>query len=138
METFQQILELDEDEGEDGALYEFAWEMASEYFTQVEVTFGEMEEAIKAKECKKLSSLGHFLKGSSATLGVIKVQDTCESIQHYGDLRDNKTGKVITEGDALSKISDALKEAREQYAEAKKWLEKWHEEVKAGSKKRDA
>jgi osomolarity two-component system phosphorelay intermediate protein YPD1 len=81
--------------------------------------------------CKELSSLGHFLKGSSATLGVTKVQDACESIQHYGDLRDNKTGRVIEPEVALSKISAALKEAKEQYKEAEIWLRNWYSEAKA-------
>lgn len=82
-------------------------------------------------DCKKLSSLGHFLKGSSATLGVTKVQNSCESIQHYGDLRDNKTGKDITSEVALSKISATLKEAKEQYKEAEVWLRKWYSDAKA-------
>lgn len=42
METFQQILELDED----GESYDFAWEMASAYMEQAETTFEEMEEAM--------------------------------------------------------------------------------------------
>ena len=82
-------------------------------------------------DCTKLSSLGHFLKGSSATLGVTKVQDSCESIQHYGDLRDNKTGKVLTPDVALSKISASLKEAKEEYKVAEIWLKKWYSDAKA-------
>ena len=74
------------------------------------------------KDCKKLSGLGHFLKGSSATLGVVGVRDSCESIQHYGNLRDEKTGKDLTSEVALSKISVALREAEKAYKEAKKWL----------------
>jgi len=127
METFQQILELDED----SESYDFAWEMASAYMDQAEVTFEEMEGAIAKGDCKQLSSLGHFLKGSSATLGVTKVQNSCESIQHYGDLRDNKTGKVITSDVALSKISAVLKEAKEQYKEAEIWLRNWYLKAKA-------
>ena len=42
METFQQILELDED----GETYDFAWEMASAYMDQAETTFEEMEQAM--------------------------------------------------------------------------------------------
>lgn len=125
MEIFQQILDLDED----GESYDFAWEMAEAYFDQVGTTFKEMEEAIAKKDCKALSSLGHFLKGSSATLGVTKVQNTCESIQHYGDLRDNKTGKALTSEVALVKIDAALKRAEEEYKEAEVWLRKWHSEA---------
>jgi len=127
METFDQILELDED----SESYDFAWEMASAYLEQAETTFEEMEAAIDSGDCKTLSSLGHFLKGSSATLGVSGVRDACESIQHYGDLRDHKTGKIVTPEVALSKISIALKEAKEEYKEAEIWLRKWYSEAKA-------
>jgi len=127
METFNQILELDED----SESYDFAWEMASAYLDQAETTFKEMEVAIVKGDCKGLSALGHFLKGSSATLGVTKVQNACESIQHYGDLRDNKTGKNIEPEAALSRISAALKEAEVGYKEAETWLRKWYSEAKA-------
>ena len=83
------------------------------------------------KDCKRLSELGHFLKGSSATLGITKVQNTCESIQHYGALRDNKTGKPLDRDLALSKIDSALKEAKVEYKEAEEWLRKWHSDPKA-------
>lgn len=127
METFQQILELDED----GESYDFAWEMASAYLEQAETTFKEMEEAIAKKDCKGLSALGHFLKGSSATLGVTKVQNACELIQHYGDLRDSKTGKTVTPEVAVQKIGAALTEAKAGYEEANAWLRKWYSESKA-------
>lgn len=83
----------------------------------------------------KLSALGHFLKGSSATLGLVKLQSTCELVQHYGDLLDHRTGKRVTTEVALSKIAAALKEAKEQYKEAKSWLDDWHSEVEAKAKK---
>ena len=60
-----------------------------------------------------------------------KVQNSCESIQHYGDLRDNKTGKVLASEVALSRISAALEDAKEQYKEAEIWLKKWYTEAKA-------
>jgi len=127
METFNQILELDEDSESP----DFAWEMASAYLDQVETTFDEMEVAIAEGDCKQLSALGHFLKGSSATLGVTEVQNSCEAIQHYGNLVDNKTGKSITPEVALSKIAVSLKEAKEQYKEAEAWLRNWYSEAKA-------
>lgn len=62
------------------------------------------------------------------------MQNTCESIQHYGDLKDNKTGKDLTTKDAVAKISAALEEAQEQYQEAETWLHKWHLRVLAEGK----
>lgn len=81
------------------------------------------------KNYKELSSLGHFLKGSSATLGVVKVRDSCELIQHYGNLRDEKTGQDLEPEIALSKISAALEDAREEFKEAEIWLRKWYEKA---------
>lgn len=65
------------------------------------------------------------------------MRDRCESIQHYGNLRDNDNGmgKVITPEVALLKIAAALGEAKEQYKEAKAWLEKWFSDAKANGRR---
>jgi hypothetical protein len=47
-------------------------------------------------DLSQLHSLGHFLKGSSATLGLIKVRDSCEMIQNYGDYKNVK-GELVYE-----------------------------------------
>ena len=73
------------------------------------------------KDLPELSALGHFLKGSSAALGVSKVQLSCEHIQHYGQLREDSA--IITEAEAIVKITKSLARARDEYEEAKKWLE---------------
>jgi osomolarity two-component system phosphorelay intermediate protein YPD1 len=72
-----------------------------------------------------LSSLGHFLKGSSAALGVSKVQSLCEDIQNYGNLREGTA--IITEAEAVAKITKAIAHAREEYKEAKKWLNTFYQ-----------
>lgn len=51
----------------------------------------------------ELSSLGHFLKGSSAALGIIKVQASCEKMQHYGNKRDEEEGVDLKEGENQAK-----------------------------------
>ena len=68
----------------------------------------------------RLSSLGHFLKGSSAALGLRKVQVSCESIQELGKLPEEN---AIKKAEAIGKITKSIVRAREEYAEAKKWLE---------------
>ena len=78
------------------------------------------------RDYTKLSSLGHFLKGSSAALGVIGVRESCELIQNYGNLRDEKAGENLTPEDALSRISDVLERAKEEFKEAETWLEDWY------------
>lgn len=81
-----------------------------------------------AKDLPKLSSLGHFLKGSSAALGVAKVQASCEQVQHYGDLRDEELKKDLTPVEALAKIDVTLKRVKVEYAEAEKWLKSYYKE----------
>lgn len=65
---------------------------------------------------EELSSLGHFLKGSSATLGLIKVKDYCEKIQHFGDNKD-ETGTLAVPDDeeCLKSIQKALDGMRGEY-----------------------
>lgn len=73
------------------------------------------------KDLKELSSLGHFLKGSSATLGLTKVQKGCEKIQHYG-ARQNDEGNPSGDSNEkqLEKITTVLKQVRKDYTSAEK------------------
>jgi HPt (histidine-containing phosphotransfer) domain-containing protein len=72
-----------------------------------------------------LSALGHFLKGSSAALGVSKVKDSCEKIQHYGQCRDEEKGTDLSEKEALDMIQMLLLQVKEDYAAAERWLSNW-------------
>jgi osomolarity two-component system, phosphorelay intermediate protein YPD1 len=75
----------------------------------------------------QLSSLGHFLKGSSATLGLTKVKDSCEKIQHYGQMKDDAgTTDVPDEAKCLAQIKDTLVTVKEEYAEVEKVLKKFY------------
>lgn len=76
----------------------------------------------KEPDLPQLSSLGHFLKGSSAALGVIRVQDACEKIQHYGNCRDEEAGKDLGEEEALKLIGKLLEDTKKDYDVAKGWL----------------
>jgi osomolarity two-component system phosphorelay intermediate protein YPD1 len=72
----------------------------------------------------ELGRLGHFLKGSSAAIGVIKVRDLCEKMQHWGHSKDETGSKPIKDEDALKYIEDALIQAREGFDEAEVALRK--------------
>jgi len=120
--TFEQILEMD-DEDDD---HDFSRSIVYGFFEQAEATFTKMDEALKAKNLEELSSLGHFLKGSSATLGLTKVKDSCEKIQHYGQKKDDDgTKDEPDEEKCLSKIEVTLKAVREEYQEVKIVLKKF-------------
>jgi len=129
--TFLQILEMDDDDDD----REFSKGIVSQFFSQAEDKIIEMKEYVyepsiplakygtfllnilliylfcyrKSQDLVQLSSLGHFLKGSSATLGFTKIQEACEVIQHLGMGKDESGHKVISDPqESLSQIQKKL------------------------------
>ncbi|KAF8909000.1 signal transduction histidine kinase, partial [Gymnopilus junonius] len=123
-ETFNQILELDEDEDS----HDFSQPMVWDYFEQAEKTFITMDDAFAKEDLESLSSLGHFLKGSSAALGLSRVQHTCEQIQHVGNLRDEKSEKNLKPAEALKQMGKLLKRVKIEYKEAQVWMKDFYGE----------
>ncbi|MCJ1340515.1 hypothetical protein MMC09_005811 [Bachmanniomyces sp. S44760] len=121
--TFEQILEMDDDEDE----REFSRGIVYGFFEQAESTFKNMEMSLQKRDLAELSSLGHFLKGSSATLGLTKVKDSCEKIQHYGSMKD-ETGTIdeTDEVKCLRRITETLATVKLEYAEAEKRLRRFY------------
>ena len=76
--VFSEIVTMDEDE--EG----FSKSLVEVFVSQVEETFEEIDRYLKEKNLEKLSSSGHFLKGSAAALGLTKISYQCERIQNYG------------------------------------------------------
>jgi len=101
---FSQILMMDEDENE----RDFSKSIVENYSEQAETTFADMDAALGMNDIPKLMRLGHFLKGSSASLGLIKVQSTCEEIQHVDTSAEHP--------------ADLIARVRQEYAEARLWL----------------
>lgn len=72
------------------------------------------------KNLDELSSLGHFLKGSSATLGFNKVRDSCQIIQQYGHKQTVDGADEPDEEVCLTKITDAIKTLKVDFADLEK------------------
>ena len=68
------------------------------------------------------------MKGSSAALGIIKVQAICEKMQHYGNKRDEEEGVDLKEDEALERIKKLLVQCKKDYRVAKAGLERWYEQ----------
>ncbi|KXJ86162.1 signal transduction histidine kinase [Microdochium bolleyi] len=120
--TLEQILEMDDDEDE----RDFSKGIVADFLTQAETTLVEIEEALGEKDLKKLSALGHYLKGSSATIGLSKVKVDCEKIQNFGN-NLNATGSDPEPSDekCLKGITDALTDLKENYTEAAEVLKRF-------------
>ena len=86
------------------------------------------------KDLHALSSLGHFLKGSSATLGLTKVKDSCEKIQHFGARKD-EAGNDAPYDDAkyLSLVKSTLDVVKAEYKEAERILRQFYRDSEVHS-----
>lgn len=63
------------------------------------------------------------MKGSSATLGLTKVKNSCEKIQHFGQKKDQEgIADVEDEEKCLERIESTLNIVKGEYAEAVKIL----------------
>jgi len=82
----------------------------------------------RKREFHTLSSLGHFLKGSSAAVGLVKLKASCEKIQNYGNKLDETGNTPISEDDALSKIADVLVVTKKDFRDAEIWLKRFYGE----------
>ncbi|KAF9342480.1 hypothetical protein BGX26_007450, partial [Mortierella sp. AD094] len=121
--TFDQLLEMDDEED-----HEFSRSLVWNYFEQAEKTFGDMDEAMEKLDFPDLSRLGHFLKGSSAALGLTKVKESCEKLQHYGNRKDAIGANTITNDEAESLIRALLIQMRKEYDEAENYLRVFYDE----------
>jgi len=120
--TFEQILEMDDDEDE----RDFSKQLVYDFFQQADTTFEKMDANLKKKDFKTLSELGHFLKGSSATLGLSKVKDSCEKIQHYGQKKDETGTDDITEDEALELLQTTIVQVKEEFSDVEKVLKSFY------------
>ncbi|TGJ85377.1 hypothetical protein E0Z10_g3397 [Xylaria hypoxylon] len=119
--TFSQILDMDDSEED----REFSRSIVYGFFEQAEETFEKMDEALKARDLEELYRLGHYLKGSSATVGLTKVKDSCEKIQRYGK-KENVDGTPEPDVElCLSRIKSTLITVKSEYIEAEKTLKKF-------------
>ncbi|KAH6622815.1 signal transduction histidine kinase [Chaetomium tenue] len=122
--TFSQILEMDESEAD----RDFSKPLVYGFFEQATETFQKIEAALKASNLDELSSLGHFLKGSSATLGFNKIKDSCQIIQQYGHRQTVDGNPEPDEEVCLKKISEALKQVKLDTDELENRMTRFFEE----------
>jgi len=75
----------------------------------------------------QLSALGHFLKGSSATLGLTKVKDSCEKIQHFGAHKDETGTKDEPDKEkCLKNCKDTIAQAKTEFKEVEIALRRFY------------
>ncbi|KAK3343725.1 signal transduction histidine kinase [Lasiosphaeria hispida] len=118
--TFNQILEMDED-GE----HDFSEPLVFNFFEQADETFENMDVALAAEDLDELSKLGHFLKGSSATLGFTKIKDSCQVIQQYGHKQTVEGTAEPDKAVCLGKIKEAINTLKTDKIDLEKTIKKF-------------
>jgi osomolarity two-component system, phosphorelay intermediate protein YPD1 len=79
------------------------------------------------RDLNQLSQLGHFLKGSSATLGLTKVKDSCEKIQHFGAHKDETGSREEPDDEVcLDNCKKTIKEAKDQFHQVEVVLKRFY------------
>ncbi|QLG72345.1 hypothetical protein HG535_0D00520 [Zygotorulaspora mrakii] len=129
-----EIISMDEDDPG------FSKGLIIQFLEQASNTFEEMEVNVQqTRDLKKLDSLGHFLKGSSAALGLQSIAWVCERIQNLGrkkesgfssteDLGSMASSEDVTEDDAvyLDAIEKALVQARHEFSLVREELSEYY------------
>lgn len=113
---FSQILEMDDED------HDFSGPLVVNFFEQADETFENMDSALENKNLDELSKLGHFLKGSSATLGFNKVRDSCQVIQQYGNKLTVDGTPEPNDKVCLGKIEEALNKIKVDMKELRKTM----------------
>lgn len=112
-EVFNQVLAMDDTEDET----RFSLSLFKGFCDQAIETFASIENNLKReKDLEELGKLGHFLKGSSSTLGLQRIAWLCERIQTYGQ---RGQGRDISDDQYLKLIAGTLDSAREEFTAAK-------------------
>lgn len=106
----------------------FSQQLIVQYIEQAETTFRQISEKLNLStpDLINISSLGHFLKGSSASLGLQRIAWTCERIQNYGKKAGVQADKSHPDSQITGLISEALDLAQCEFKSARAELSKYY------------
>lgn len=126
--VFSELVAMDEDEeGFSNGLFQT-------FVDQFDDTNKELIENVELRDLEKLTALGHYLKGSAAALGLVKIAEQCERIQNYGhkvncDNFKLSSAKVDDAGKNdeywISLVEDAMNKAQVAFQDSKKALNEY-------------
>src|SRR5947207_9651067 len=93
-----------------------------------------MSNCSNQKDFNKLWNHAHYLKGSAAILGLIKLRSSCENIERMGKQleeadkqREPKEEEDGGEENAVGSLYNALSQAKMEFAEVEKVLKRFYE-----------
>ncbi|KAI8911615.1 signal transduction histidine kinase [Gorgonomyces haynaldii] len=127
--VFQQILELDNEGDED-----FSRSLLQDFFSQAQTTLEQLKQSLNKAlsnkdELGEISRMGHFLKGSAASLGFVKIRYDSEQLQYLGKLQ-RPDGASISYETAIDEIRRILEHVPSLLGECQQCLaEKYKRQI---------
>ncbi|KAJ3364326.1 hypothetical protein GGF31_000563 [Allomyces arbusculus] len=126
MAIFEQLLEMDDDariptrptttRADPG----FSQSLVDNFFEQADGTLKEMQLSLASQNLDALSRQGHFLKGSAAALGIVKLKRAFEKIQYLGQGKDESGAGSSAPDQALARIAQLMNDVNAALAEARR------------------
>ncbi|KAI8868746.1 histidine-phosphotransfer domain, HPT domain-containing protein [Ramicandelaber brevisporus] len=117
--AFKQLLEMDDPEDE----IPFSREITGSFFEQARSTLVSMDGALSRRDVIELGRLGHYLKGSSAVIGLRKVTTDCERIQILGNGNGNNEHATSDRDKLLENMGEAIVSLRANIVEAEPFIQ---------------
>ncbi|PWI64056.1 hypothetical protein PCL_00027 [Purpureocillium lilacinum] len=110
--VFRQLLELDEPGQGD-----FSQAIIVEYIHQADEVLASMSQALNSREFEQLRLSAHFLGGSSAALGLLRVQSGCDTLQQCcnTEVSNGMDGENVEH--SFRRCSEALELLKADYVE---------------------
>ncbi|SCU94108.1 LADA_0G06590g1_1 [Lachancea dasiensis] len=114
-DTLSEIVSMDEDSPD------FSKSLIIQFFDQAATTFDQIQHELDGRcQLEELASLGHFLRGSSAALGLQRIAWACERIQNLGRKREGASqGESPADTHYAELIRENLVTARQEFVRAK-------------------
>lgn len=106
---FQQLLDMDDDDE-----HEFSKSIVEDFFIQIDENLPKFQELMEKKDYDAIGKLGHFLKGSSASVGAERIRNITEDINHY-DIR-------APDGDYEGFLNERIRQLHAAVPETKKFI----------------
>lgn len=107
-EIFQQLVGMDEGDPS----HEFSVGILRDFFVQAEECIPKFRKLLEEQNLDELAKLGHFLKGSSASVGSNQIRDLMEPIQYYTKYTSSIQQALDFIADKVNQLPGAIERAR--------------------------
>ncbi len=76
---------------------DFYEQIVNLFFSQTEVQLQAIQQALDTRNAELVKRIAHSLKGAAANLGALRVQETAQELEEFGDDENLETAGVLFE-----------------------------------------